>query len=78
VPFSTSNILRVDTTRAFDQPTSWSAFDGKTVHPKGLGFRGAVFDGRYVYFVPKSQSVVLRFEARTPAALPPRYHGSSY
>ena len=47
-------VLRLDTTAEFAAPQSWSVFDpgdhGVGTAPDGFG--GAVFDGRYIYFVP--------------------------
>ncbi len=43
---------RVDTTTSFLNLTSWSAFDMTTVNTAAVGFAGAEFDGRYVYYVP--------------------------
>jgi len=38
---------------------------------------GGTFDGRYVYFVPNYDGLVVRFDAKTPSALPTGYaHGS--
>ena len=78
VPNRDGRVARLDTTRPFGDAASWSSFDMMTIHPKGLVFQGAVFDGEFVYFVPAQLSVVLRFHARTPAALPPSYHGSTF
>ncbi|PWU12119.1 MAG: hypothetical protein C5B50_22045 [Verrucomicrobia bacterium] len=62
-------VLRLDTTGNFLSPTNWSAFN--TISINGLpsyGFQGAVFDGRYVYFVPHVNtnwsSVALRYDTR--------------
>jgi hypothetical protein len=42
------------------------------------GYRGAVFDGEYVYLVPSGRSVVTRFDAKSPPGMPglPAFHGS--
>ncbi len=48
------NVLRLDTLSDFRDPSSFSAYDAG--HTQGLqtrGYYGAVFDGRYVYFVPR-------------------------
>jgi hypothetical protein len=45
-------VARYDTTRPFKSRTSWSTFDTTSVNAKSQGFFDAVFDGRYVYFVP--------------------------
>ena len=45
-------VMRYDTTAAFDVAASWITFDAGA-HGVGdeFGYTGAVFDGRYVYFV---------------------------
>lgn len=47
-------VLRYDTEGDFDVAASWNTFDAKTSDPPGAkgGYTDAVFDGRYVYFVP--------------------------
>jgi hypothetical protein len=75
-------VTRYDTLAGFTTTTSWTTFDMTTVNAGAQGFAGAVFDGRYVYFVPNRNSVdkdglVLRFDAKTPSSLPSGYaHGS--
>jgi Concanavalin A-like lectin/glucanases superfamily/Domain of unknown function (DUF2341) len=47
-------VLRYDTHGTFDEPRSWSAYDaGDTDGLRTRGYYGAVYDGRYVYFVPR-------------------------
>lgn len=61
-------VLRYDTHRPFKEPESYSAYDaGKTDGLRTEGYYGAVFDGRYVYFVPRQDtqdyhSRVLRYD----------------
>ncbi len=64
-------VLRYDTVGAFDAVGSWSAFDAGAngVGAIADGFFGGVFDGRYVYFVPKAknfsqQGEVLRYDTQ--------------
>ena len=46
-------VLRYDTHGPFDNPQSYSAYDAAgTAGLDTRGYYGAVFDGRYVYFVP--------------------------
>jgi hypothetical protein len=53
VPNEAPNLaLRYDTTGAFASSASWSTFDTESVNINAYGFMGAVFDGRYVYYVP--------------------------
>jgi hypothetical protein len=46
----------------------WSHFDATTVDPLNKGYDGAVFDGRYVYFVPLFNEgysgLVLRYDTQ--------------
>jgi hypothetical protein len=63
-------VLRLDTWGDFHRRESWAAYDAG--HTSGLqtrGYYGAVFDGRCVYFVPRTDGVshhsrVLRLDAR--------------
>jgi antitoxin component YwqK of YwqJK toxin-antitoxin module len=51
---STSGIvLRYDTTKPFKSASSWEAYNaGATGGLTAKGFYGAVYDGKYIYFVP--------------------------
>lgn len=57
VPNDTTNgtalVARYDTQATFTTATSWSTFDISTLAAGNTGFEGAVYDGRYVYFVPE-------------------------
>ncbi|MCD6308243.1 MAG: DUF2341 domain-containing protein, partial [Candidatus Latescibacteria bacterium] len=49
--------LRYNTQRPFKDPSSWEAYDaGNTDGLATRGHYGAVFDGRYVYFVPRGKN----------------------
>lgn len=50
-----SEVLRYDTLAPFDAASSWAAYDpaANGVGVDAEGFNGGVFDGRYVYFVPR-------------------------
>ena len=53
-PVFTGEVMRYDTTTAFDDTGSWKTFNPKE-HGIGynpVGYAEGVFDGRYVYFVP--------------------------
>jgi hypothetical protein len=54
------------------QSTFWSTFDARIVSPTTVGFTGAAFDGRYIYFVPGYalgyDHVVPRYDTRAPFA----------
>ena len=55
-------VLRYDTISPFGQSTSWATFDASGICAPdctaGVAYNGAVFDGRYVYFVPHSTAPV--------------------
>lgn len=59
-------ILRFDTVAEFDTPESWKTYDlpANGVGQNAWGFSGAVFDGRYVYFVPhaSNRSEIARYD----------------
>jgi hypothetical protein len=70
-PFSTGGgyhgvVARHDTRGTFADPGAWSVFDLQSVNPGAAGFRGAAFDGRFVYFAPGVQSVstAARYDTR--------------
>lgn len=84
VPERHGLFVRYDTRAPFDDPKSWSTFglDKLNVpeHVPGTGgvvsnFRGAIFDGKSVYFVPQ-MGVVVRFDAKDPPGLPSFHPGS--
>ena len=64
-------VLRYDTHGAFKAPASWGAYDAG--HTDGLntkGYYGAVFDGRFVFFVPRREpgrfhTRVLRYDTQS-------------
>ncbi len=53
-PNYSGEVLRYDTLASFTSTSSWSAYDpgANGVGTSPDGFCGAVYDGRYVYFVP--------------------------
>jgi len=54
------NVLRYDTQAEFKAATSWSAFDAsETSGLQTCGYYGAVFDGRHVFFIPRTDGVDL-------------------
>jgi hypothetical protein len=57
-------VLVYDTTAGFDVASSWTFYDPTAANAKAKGFRGATFDGQYVYFVPNENAVVLRHDTR--------------
>jgi hypothetical protein len=52
------NALRLDTHGGFDDLSAWSAYDaGATSGMSTKGYYGAVYDGHYVYYVPRFDGV---------------------
>ena len=49
--------MRYDTQAPFAVAASWTWFDMTAVHANAKGFEGALFDGRYLYFIPNSSVV---------------------
>jgi hypothetical protein len=45
--------------------SSWTSLDMTTVNGEAVSFAGAAYDGHYVYFVPHSRGVALRFDTRS-------------
>jgi hypothetical protein len=68
-------VTRYDSEQEFTSPGAWSLFDVTTIAAGAKGFSGAVFDGRYVTFVPNTNElgasgVVARFDAKIPRSFP--------
>jgi hypothetical protein len=56
----------------FANPAAWTTFPVQTLLIPGTWlFGGGAFDGRYVYLVPRSTGVVLRFDTHNPAGWAP-------
>jgi hypothetical protein len=71
VPYQNSSglhgrVLRYDTQASFSGAASWTAYDATVaVGAAAVGFTGAIFDGRYIYFCPASTAAhpgVLRLD----------------
>jgi len=69
-------VLRFDTTGDFDAASSWATYEAQMhgVGTNATGYHGAVFDGRYVYFVPSDNSTgshgeVLRYDTDSDFAV---------
>ncbi len=71
---------RYDTLSTFASDCAWSTVDLTQLDPAASFYFGAVFDGQYVYFVPRGTALVARFDAKAPPSLPklPAYNGSFY
>ena len=77
--WSTSGVvLRFDSQATFTDPRSWTAFDVATVNPRAYGYKGAVFDGKDVYFIPYTTEILARFQARTTKRVVPETAASTY
>ena len=64
-------VLRYDTTKPFKSSTSWEAYNAGSVDSLTTkGFKGAVFDGQFIYFVPYNNGayngIVLRYDTTKP------------
>ncbi len=57
-------VVRVDTTKDFTSAVSWDLFDTHQVDANSGNFAGAVFDGRYIYFVPTTTNAGVPVAAR--------------
>jgi hypothetical protein len=73
-------IARYDTLSTFNAACAWSTADLTQLDPGASFYVGAVFDGQYLYLVPRGNGLVARFDARMPASTPnlPAFHGSFY
>jgi hypothetical protein len=68
--YTSTPIARYDTQAAFTDATSWTTIDAKALSSTA-GFGGAVFDGRYVYFLPADYQpgdVLLRYDSKADFA----------
>ena len=56
VPIAMTNarVARYDTQASFTAAASWTTFETTSLNAHAGGFRGGVFDGRYVYLIPTS------------------------
>ena len=67
-------VARYDTRADFAGASSWTAFDLATLNPGAVGYRGGVFDGRYVYLAPAlspgftTGSLIVRYDSEGPFA----------
>jgi hypothetical protein len=70
-------VIRFEVADQEDASVTWSSFDTTSLADPGDGYRSAVFDGRYVTFINPSRSTLVRFDARSPPAVP-SFVGSSF
>jgi hypothetical protein len=65
-------VVRYDTTKEFTSSKSWNFFDTSKLNKRSKGFVGAVFDGKYIYFIPnrldkeKTNGQVTRYDTTKP------------
>ncbi len=50
-----NNVLRYNVSKPFDSASSWELFNPKSAASTKKGYAGAIYDGRYVYFIPSGQ-----------------------
>jgi hypothetical protein len=64
IPNGQAIAARYDTTLPFETTAAWAVFDPTTIDKNARLFRGAVFDGTHVYFVPNdpTSAVVTRYD----------------
>lgn len=78
-------VARYDTTGVFAADAggdggAWQGMSTAAFNSSAWDFHGAAYDGRYLYLAPNFNSIVARFDTKTPAWMPPlpAFHGSFY
>ena len=61
---ASGKIMRFDTRANFKEATSYQTFDAQTLGSDVVCFDGAVFDGRYIYFIPLDRGIALQYDTR--------------
>ena len=67
VPFFSDTFVRFDTQGVFNTAVDWSQMNMSTAQGGATldaAYRGASFDGRYVYFVPRNSNTFVRFDTQ--------------
>lgn len=63
-----SFMIQFDTTMSFTDESAWNGFDASTLGTGSGGttqtYGGAVYDGRYVYFIPSTSPAFVRYDTR--------------
>jgi hypothetical protein len=61
---NSGNIFRYDTTKPFNDISSWSAFNmGTQVAATARSFQSATYDGnRYIYYIPFHDTLIVRYD----------------
>ena len=57
-------VLRMDTQADFKDPATYRVFDTKGLSEGAVCFDGGAFDGRYIYFVPLTNGVVVQCDTK--------------
>jgi len=80
VPIQNKITVRYDTTGPLNSPSSYVPFDMTKIKNITVGgYIGGAFDGEFIYFVNASGPfAMVRFDAKTPPALPATYKGSFF
>lgn len=64
-------VIRVDTQGNFHSDDSYTSVDpSEFLGPEARCFDGGAFDGRYIYFVPLYDGVVIRYDTQSPFGEP--------
>jgi hypothetical protein len=63
-------VTRYDSWSTFESPCAWSAYDISQLNASAIEYFGAVYDGQYLYLVPKG-TVVARFNTKSSVGMPP-------
>lgn len=50
-----NDVMRYDVTKPFASASSWELFNPKSAASTKKGYAGAIYDGRYVYFIPSGK-----------------------
>jgi hypothetical protein len=58
-----STVARYDTTLPLDSAASWEGFDTTALQLQARSFRGATFDGRYIYYAPNNDQTQFKISS---------------
>ena len=77
VPYNNNSatVARYDTTQSFNSSSSYAVVGLKAVVAAAGGFQGAIFDGRYVYYVPSANGQTVRYDTSQPYTSAGSYAG---
>ncbi len=72
-------VVRYDTLSPMTSSCAWSTLDLTHLDAVATNFFGAVYDGRYLYLIPRG-STVARFDTKSPSSMPllPAFNGSFF